>query len=203
MQPSGGNTDAGILALVTTASRRRGPAPRFSRTQLVDAALEVVESQGFAALSLRSVARQLGVGPMTLYTYVESSDELASLVVERLVGERVDGLTWPSSARGVLRLFASELEALVTAHPAMVEAYQRGMVRSGQADQVATEVFGRLTADGVPPTQAREAYVAVHALVLGFALLRGGPEREVARTELLARLVDQLLDGFDLSADRG
>jgi AcrR family transcriptional regulator len=66
---------------VTTAPRRRGPAPRYSQEQLVDAALAVVETQGFAALSLRSVARHLGVGPMTLYTYVDSSDELAALVV--------------------------------------------------------------------------------------------------------------------------
>ena len=48
--------------------------------------------------------------------------------------------------------------------------------------------------------QYKEAYVAVHALVLGFALIRPGRE---AGTEtpgpasmLLARLVDRVLDGF-------
>jgi hypothetical protein len=135
---------------------------------------------------------------MTLYTYVDGSDELASLVVERLVEEVVHGLRWPRSARGVLRLFSKELDALVVAHPAMVEAYQRGMVRSGRADQVATDVLDRLIADGMPPGRAREAYVAVHALVLGFALLRADPEPGPAHSALLAQLVDRLLDGFGL-----
>src|SRR4051812_11676762 len=98
---------------VATEPRRRGPVQRFSRGQLVDAALAVVESQGFGALSLRSVARQLQVGPMTLYTYVDGSDDLAGLVVDRLIEDAVQGLRWPRSARGVLRLFAKELDALV------------------------------------------------------------------------------------------
>jgi AcrR family transcriptional regulator len=182
---------------VTTAPRRRGPAPRYSQEQLVDAALAVVETQGFAALSLRSVARHLGVGPMTLYTYVDSSDELAALVVERLVEGAVQGVRWPRSWRGVLRVLATELDALVTAHPAMVEAYERGMVRSGRAGQVAEDVQQRLVSGGLTEQQAREAYVAVHALVLGFALVRAVREPTAPlESGLLPRLVDKLLDGL-------
>ncbi|MCU1586737.1 MAG: TetR family transcriptional regulator [Frankiales bacterium] len=185
---------------MTTAPRRRGPVPRFSRDQLVDAALAVVDEQGFAALSLRSVARHLGVGPMTLYTYVDSSEELAALVVDRLVNDAVRDLRWPRTWRGVLKLLARKLDALVVEHPSMVEAYGRGMVGG---NQIADQVITRLTADGMDPTRAREAYVAVHALVLGFALIRGGragaPDRpgpEVA-SGVLSRLVDTLLDGFE------
>src|SRR5687768_14402655 len=86
-----------IVKLMEAAPRRRGPAPRFSREQLVDAALAVVEADGFSALSLRSVARQLGVGAMTLYTYVDGSEELAGLVVDRLIGDMARGLRWPKS----------------------------------------------------------------------------------------------------------
>lgn len=180
---------------MTTAPRRRGPVPRFSREQLVDAALAVVEANGFGALSLRSVARHLGAGPMTLYTYVDSSEELAALVVERLVEQAVRELRWPRSWRGVLRLFAKELDALVMTHPAMVEAYQRGMVRSGQAQEVAKDVHERLVADGLSPEQARDAYIAVHAVVLGYALMRSGHEPATANVPL-TRIVDALLDGF-------
>lgn len=183
--------------------------PRFSREQLVEAAVAVVETQGFAAASLRSVARHLGVGPMTLYTYVDSSDELAALVVERLVEDAVREVRWPRSWRGVLRVFAKELDALVVAHPAMVEAYQRGMVRSGRASQVAADIQARLTADGLSAKQAGEAYLAVHALVLGFALMRSGQQQAgqpgtdslplaavALSSELLERLVNKLLDGL-------
>ena len=76
----------------------------------------------------------------------------------------------------------------------MVEAYQRGMVRSGRAEQVARDVLGRLTADGLTPEQARDAYVAVHAVVLGYALMRSGRESDLAGVPL-AHLVDKVLDG--------
>lgn len=154
---------------------------------------------------------------MTLYTYIDSSEELAALVVERLVEDTIRGLRWPRSWRGVLRLFAKELDALVLAHPAMVEAYERGMVRSGRAEQVAKDVLGRLMADGLSPQQARDAYVAVHAVVLGYALMRSGREHATAVPAVqdagssrahhvtesseslasvqLAHLVDKLLDG--------
>jgi AcrR family transcriptional regulator len=186
-----------------TSPRRRGPAPRFSREQLVDAALGVVEAQGFAALSLRSVARELGAGPMTLYTYVDSSEELAALVIDRLVADAIKGTRWPRTWKGVLKLLARRLDALVSAHPAMVEAYGRGMVRSGVASEFVRDVVERLEAGGLTPTRAREAYVAVHAVVLGFALIRSegttapGGTRATASSALLDRLVDTLLVGFE------
>lgn len=134
---------------------------------------------------------------MTLYTYVDSSDELAGLVVERLIEEKVRGLRWPRSWRGVLRLFAKELDALVVTHPAMVEAYERGLVRSGRAEQVAADVLDRLMADGLSQQQARDAYVAVHAVVLGYALMRSGrePGSDGLTTIPLSRIVDKVLEG--------
>jgi AcrR family transcriptional regulator len=175
---------------VTTAPRRRGPAPRFSREQLVDAAVAVVEADGFSALSLRSVARRLEVGPMTLYTYVDSSEELAALVVDRLVGEVVEGLRLPRTWRAVLRLLAKKLDALVTEHPAMVEAFGRGMVGGRSSNNVGHQVVERLVADGLTTRQAAEAYLGVHALVLGCAVLRAG-----AQEVPLDRFIETLLDG--------
>lgn len=183
-----------IVKGVTTTARRRGPAPRFSREQLVDAALAVVEADGFSALSLRSVARLLGVGPMTLYTYVESSEELASLVVSRLVEEAVRGVRWPRTWRGTLRLLAKRLDALVEAHPAMLEAFGRGMVQGGASRQVAQKVADRLIAGGLSPEQATHGYLGVHALVLGSAVIRSGGQEMP-----LMPLVERLLDG--LAAD--
>ena len=150
----------------------------------------MVESEGFGALSLRSVARQLGVGPMTLYTYVNGSDELAALVVDRLVEEAVRGLRWPRTWRGVLRMYAKRLDALVVAHPAMIEAYGRDLVHGEATTQVSQGVLERLLADGLTEPQAIEAYIGVHALVLGCATLRAS-----IHPVPLEALVDTFLDG--------
>lgn len=177
-----------------TSPRRRGPAPRFSREQLVDAAVAVVEEQGFAALSLRSVARHLAVGPMTLYTYVDGSDELAGLVVDRVVADAVEGIRWKKDSRALLKQFARLLDALVLAHPAIVDAYGRGLMSGGRAREVAATVQTRLVAGGMTPERAAEAYIGVHSLVLGYAFVRAAGRAAVPPD----RLVDRLLDGFDL-----
>ena len=182
---------------MTEAQRRRGPAPRYSREQLVDAAVSVVDSDGFGSLSLRSVARQLGVGPMTLYTYVDSSEQLASLVVDRLIEDAVQGLRLPRDWRAVLRLLAKKLDALVTAHPAMIDAYGRDMVHSHAVTRVAKDVLDRLIDDGLTQEQALHAYIGVHALVVGCAALRPSvPQIPVAA------LVETFLDGVATDAAR-
>ena len=63
------------------------PKAKFTRTQLQEAALALVDEQGLAALSMRTLAGALGTGPMTLYNYVKDRDELDALVVEAVLSE--------------------------------------------------------------------------------------------------------------------
>ena len=63
------------------------PRPKFTRTQLQAAALALVDAEGLAALSMRTLAGALGTGPMTLYNYVKDRDELDALVVEAVLAE--------------------------------------------------------------------------------------------------------------------
>lgn len=78
---------------------------KFTRPQLQAAALEIVDGQGLAALSMRSLAGALGTGPMTLYNYVRDRDELDALVVEAVMAEvarprpRSD---WQSDVRAIV-----------------------------------------------------------------------------------------------------
>lgn len=140
---------------------------------MVAAALEVVDAQGFEALSLRAVARQLEVAPMTLYTYLADSAELERLVIERVIAAQVAGITWPDDWRECLLAFAEGLSAVVERHPAMLEAYAHGAVRTPSALQAAETVLSRLRdGAGLSRDEALVVYEAVHGLVLGHALLR-------------------------------
>jgi AcrR family transcriptional regulator len=53
--------------------------------QLTAAALAIIDRQGLAALSMRAVADELGVGTMSLYRYVSDREELERLVVDRVL----------------------------------------------------------------------------------------------------------------------
>src|SRR5262249_3952253 len=65
--------------------RSRGPA--LSRSAIAAAALEIADTEGFDAVSMRRVAQKLGVGTMTLYHYVANKDDLITLMVDAVMGE--------------------------------------------------------------------------------------------------------------------
>lgn len=95
---------------------RRGPKPRFSVDDLVDAAIAVADAEGLAAVSMRRVAEAIGVSPMSLYTYVQSKAELTNLMFDRVLGEMQD----PDPAEGwraCLSFVACQRWTLTERHP--------------------------------------------------------------------------------------
>lgn len=53
---------------------------------IVDAAIALADAEGLEALSMRRVAEALGVGTMTLYSYVPGKDTLTDLMADTLMG---------------------------------------------------------------------------------------------------------------------
>lgn len=79
--------------MTTTAakqpSRRRQPAanPTLSREEIARVALEIGSAEGFEQLSMRSLARVLGVTPMALYHHVKDKKDLYALIVDTVLGQ--------------------------------------------------------------------------------------------------------------------
>ncbi|MCP3102497.1 TetR/AcrR family transcriptional regulator C-terminal domain-containing protein [Myxococcus sp. K15C18031901] len=64
------------------------PAPEpLSREQIVRAAIALADADGLAAVSLRKVGASLDAGPMRLYGYLSSKEELLELMVDAVYGE--------------------------------------------------------------------------------------------------------------------
>lgn len=86
------------------APRGRGAAAGLSVDRVVATAVALADAEGLGALSMRRVATELGVGAMTLYTWVPGKGELVDLMVDAVLGEVVDalgGLTAPAVAPAV------------------------------------------------------------------------------------------------------
>src|SRR5690606_24295200 len=64
----------------------RGPRRTLTLEQVLDAAIAVANEEGFAALSMSRVAKQLGFTTMSLYRYVDSKDQLVELAWDRALG---------------------------------------------------------------------------------------------------------------------
>jgi AcrR family transcriptional regulator len=74
-------------ALIWTRSEPGTRRPKFTRDQIASTALAIADSEGFAAVSMRRVAGDLGAGTMTLYYYVRTKDELIALMDDAIMGE--------------------------------------------------------------------------------------------------------------------
>lgn len=70
----------------------RGPRPGLSLDAIVAAGVDVADREGLAALSMRKVAAELGVGTMSLYRYVPGKGELLDLMVDHVNGPSADDM---------------------------------------------------------------------------------------------------------------
>ena len=96
------------------------PRPRSLNTdQIAAAALAVIDRDGLDTLSMRTVARQLGIGAMSLYRYVSDRDQLEELVVELVLGA-VDISAPRGSAGRKLAVLADRVRVAVSEHPAVL-----------------------------------------------------------------------------------
>jgi AcrR family transcriptional regulator len=102
------------------AAARRGPKQKLTVDEVVDAAIELADRDGLAALSMRGLAQQLGLGAMTLYTYVPGRNELVVLMVDQVLG-RTELPELPDDLRERLELVARTQHADVRAHPWLLE----------------------------------------------------------------------------------
>jgi len=66
---------------------RRAAAERLSAARIVEVAIGQLREHGYDAVTMRSVARELGTGPASLYAHVASRAELDQLVVGRVCAQ--------------------------------------------------------------------------------------------------------------------
>jgi AcrR family transcriptional regulator len=123
----------------------RGPAPSLSRQQIARAAVTLADTSGIEAVSMRTLAGELGVGATSLYRYVDRRDELIELMVDAVMGNDLH-FEIRGDWRHDLRSFAHGLRTMILHHPwmAVPSAGLRnfGPNTAGQYEQVLGLVDG-------------------------------------------------------------
>jgi AcrR family transcriptional regulator len=147
--------------------RRRGPQPQLDRDRIVAAALRVVDAGGIGALSLRRLADDLDVTPMSLYWHVADKAELLELVGHAVLAE----IELPERAGGWK-------DQLAEVHRAMFASFLRhrntteilvGRARFGAGGLAAFErILAILLEAGFTPEAAFDAYQSLYLFTLGF-----------------------------------
>ena len=141
----------------------------LSRERIAAAAATVADRAGVAAVSMRSVAKELGVEAMSLYHHVPSKeallDDLVNWVFERIELAEV-GDTW----REALTKRARSARSVLTAHPWALGTMESRPNPGPALLQHHDRLLGALMTDGFSAVLATHAFSAVDAYVFGFAL---------------------------------
>jgi len=96
------------------------PRPRSLTTErLASATLAVIDRDGLDALTMRAVAKELGMATMSLYRYVTDKDELEVLVVDHVLAG-IDLAVPPGDWRDRITEVLSRVRKAVMAHSATV-----------------------------------------------------------------------------------
>ncbi|MFI6851022.1 TetR/AcrR family transcriptional regulator [Streptomyces sp. NPDC050416] len=188
------------------------PRPRsLSHARLASAALAVIDRDGLTGLSMRSVAKELGMSTMALYRYVDDRQELERLVVDLVLGT-VDTeppgpeVSWQERVEVLVR----RLRDAVAAHPEIVPLTVTHRHRSLAGLRWSESVLGVLTEAGFDCEQRVVALRGLLGYVIGAIQLEHlGPlagEGTVAITELppdaFPHMTETARNARKVSADR-
>lgn len=145
------------------------PRPRsLTPGHISAAALAVIDRDGLGGLSMRTVAKELGLSTMALYRYVDDRDELERLVVERVLGA-VDTEPPPPDAswRERVEVMVRRLRDTVGAHPSVVPLTLTHRHRSPSVLRWSETVLAILTEAGFTGGQRVVALRGLLGYVIG------------------------------------
>jgi AcrR family transcriptional regulator len=168
------------------------PDHELTRQRVVRAAVEIADTEGLSALSMRGVAARLGVGTMSPYRYVSSKDELVLLMADSAYGEESYPSQFPPGWRPRLELAARRLWRLYRRHPWLAQIGSLNRPLPLHNLMVHAEwVLAALDGHGLDPTTMLELHILVYSHVQGIA---ANLERERDALAITGMTEDQWMD---------
>lgn len=159
------------------SSRGRAAAIGLDKKQVVDAAIAQIDQKGFAAFSLRELARTLGVSPAVIYWHVGGAKEdLYAEISASLTGSLSEGLDadmpWDERLRQVFRNYRT----LVFRHHAVAPMLGAQLKSNGVAnlDWVET-ILSALHDGGYRGDALRPAFNVLVGGLAGFVTMELAP----------------------------
>jgi AcrR family transcriptional regulator len=151
------------------------PAKRIplTRDRLLRAALAVADASGITALTMRSLAEELGVKPMALYHHVSNKDEILDGIVDAVFAE-IDlppvGLDW----RPALRHRAQSARSVLARHPWATPLMESRLNAGAATLRHHDSVIGTMRRAGFSIAMTAHAYSLLDSYIYGFALQEAG-----------------------------
>jgi AcrR family transcriptional regulator len=138
--------------------------------RITEAALQVVATEGYDSLTIRSVANVLGTGPSSLYAHIVNKADIDDLLIGRLCSQIVLPEPDPATWREQIRDVAAQIRDQYLRYPGVSRAALAMVPTNLETLRVSEGIFAILLAGGVAPQTAAWAIDALSLYVAGYAL---------------------------------
>jgi TetR/AcrR family transcriptional regulator, tetracycline repressor protein len=184
------------------APSRRGKPPSLTEKQIVDAALEVIRSEGLEALSMRRLSRELGRSAMAPYWYVADKQQLLDLVAREVLSEVSLPAPESGSWEDRLRAVVEAIDARLRQHPGIAEILFARMQSTDR--RLIHGIMAILLDAGFSDSDVVLGYAMIHTYLFGRyqVVMRADWEAPEEMDDTLARLMPLIpgLGGRDFFA---
>ena len=151
------------------STEKKGRGTSLTRQRIVTAALEIVDREGLAALSMRRLGSELGVDPMAAYYHIPNKDALLDAIVEAVMAEidlSKDELSAPPEDR-IMYAARSYRDVMLAHSNALPIVLSRGP-STPEAMRPVELLLGILRDAGLTPAQAMAGMNAIASGVRGY-----------------------------------
>jgi AcrR family transcriptional regulator len=155
--------------MATQTDPSTAPRTPLTRDRILRAAVALADRDGVGALSMRRLARELGVEAMSLYHHVAGKDALLDGMVDLVFGE----IELPAAETGwktAMRRRAVSARAALRRHPWAINLMESRRTPGPANLRHHDAVIGCLRQAGFPVALTARAYSLLDAYIYGFAV---------------------------------
>ncbi|MGZ8822243.1 MAG: TetR/AcrR family transcriptional regulator C-terminal domain-containing protein [Aeromicrobium sp.] len=171
------------------APAKRGKPPSLTEKEIVDAALEVIRTEGLEALSMRRLSRELGRSAMAPYWYVADKQQLLDLVAREVLSEVEIPAAESGSWEDRLRAVVEAIDARLRQHPGIAEILFARMQSTDR--RLIHGIMAILLDAGFSDTDVVLGYAMIHTYLFGRyqVVMRADWDEPEELDDTLARLL--------------
>ena len=155
--------------MVGRASESTPERAPLSRERVLDRAMAIADAGGIGSLTIRSLAQELGVKPMSVYHYVANKDEIIDGIVDRVYGE----MELPSAEgdwRAEMHRRCTSAREVLGRHPWAIPLLQSRTAPGPATLHHHEAVIACLRGSGLSLEMTAHALALIDSYVFGFAL---------------------------------
>jgi AcrR family transcriptional regulator len=190
--------------MATQDQPRRGRKPTLSREIVIEAALDLIDSDGLGALNLRKLADWMGISAMTPYHYFADKADLLSAMIEYAMTPLTNDLDPNLSSDRQIGAAMRDLNRILDHHPGVVDLIIAESDKL-RLDEFRQSLIATLQKAGLTRRRSADILRSLTSYVLGYSMLNRlrpeQPNRSVppdsfeAGLEMMMRSLREELDG--------